>query len=215
MLAPLGALALVALIAFAQSGFGQAPQAVNLTPINLQPDIARGQILAETCMGCHGLPNQRNTYPAFHVPKLGGQHAQYMQIALQGYRIGQRGHETMYGHAATLSDQDIVDLSAYFAAYEGAPQTGRPLRGGSVEAGREKSATCAACHGADGISPSPTWPTLAGQHASYLVQTMKEYRSRARNDLMMPALVEHLSDQDIDDLAAFYAAQPGLFNTTR
>lgn len=216
LLPPLVGVALIGLIAFAQSGFSQARQTVMLQPINLQPDIARGQILAETCMGCHGIPGYRNTYPAFHVPKVGGQNAEYMEIALQAYRIGQRPHGSMHGQAAVMSDQDIVDMAAYFAAYEGRAITGRPLRaGGSVQAGEEKSATCVACHGADGMAPSANWPHLSGQHASYLAHTLREYRSGARQDLVMQPMATGLSDEDINDLAAFYAAQPGLFNTVR
>jgi cytochrome c553 len=216
LLAPLGAVAVIGLIAFAQSGFGQAQQVVMLQPINLQPDIARGQILAETCMGCHGVPGYRNTYPAFHVPRLGGQNADYMEIALQAYRVGQREHGSMHGQAAVMSDQDVVDLAAYFASYEGRATTGRALRrGGSAQAGEQKAATCVACHGADGMAPSANWPHLAGQHASYLVHTMREYRSGVRQDLVMQPMAAGLSDEDINDLAAFYSSLPGLFNTVR
>ena len=57
-------------------------------------DAARGQKLADTCMGCHGIPNYRNAYPSYAVPKLAGQHPEYVVIALQGYKAQTRKHPT-------------------------------------------------------------------------------------------------------------------------
>lgn len=73
-----------------------------------------GRIKAFTCMGCHGVADYTNVYPTYHVPKLGGQHAQYLVAALQAYKTGQRSHRTMRAQAANLSDQDMEDIAAYF-----------------------------------------------------------------------------------------------------
>lgn len=79
---------------------------------------------------------------------------------------------------------------------------------GSVEAGREKSTTCAACHGEAGNSPSPEWPSLAGQHAEYTVSQLKAFRDGTRPDVLgMQNLAAQLSEQDMWDIAAFYEAQ--------
>ncbi len=67
-------------------------------------------------MGCHGIPGYNNTYPAYHVPKLGGQHAEYLVAALQAYKAGQRSHKTMQAQAQALSEQDMQDIAAWFAA---------------------------------------------------------------------------------------------------
>lgn len=75
-----------------------------------------GRIKAFTCMGCHGVANYNNVYPTYHVPKLGGQHAQYLVSALQAYKNGQRSHGTMRAQASSLSDQDMEDIAAYFAS---------------------------------------------------------------------------------------------------
>ena len=75
-----------------------------------------GERKAGICAGCHGIPGYRNAYPAYSVPKLGGQHAGYIAAALKAYQTRQRSHPTMQAIAATLSDQDIADLGAYFAA---------------------------------------------------------------------------------------------------
>jgi cytochrome c553 len=83
-------------------------------------------------------------------------------------------------------------------------------RFGDAAAGEQKSATCAACHGADGNSQAPTFPKLAGQHADYLVHSLRQYRSGERQNAIMMPQAANLSDKDIDDLAAFYASQQGL-----
>ena len=77
---------------------------------------------------------------------------------------------------------------------------------GDAAAGKSKSATCAACHGQNGISPNDLWPNLAGQKAGYLVAQMKAFRDGQRANPMMAPMAAPLSDADIDDLAAFYAS---------
>lgn len=81
------------------------------------------------------------------------------------------------------------------------------LAEGSVEAGQAKSAVCAACHGLDGNSLNPEWPSLAGQHTSFLVAQLQAFRDGARQNLLMSPMAMGLSDEDIRDLAAFYHAQ--------
>ncbi len=78
--------------------------------------------------------------------------------------------------------------------------------GGDAAAGEAKSAKCAACHGAKGIAPGNN-PNLAGQKAAYLAKAMKDYRDGRRKDPMMGMMMKGLSDADIADLAAYYAAQ--------
>ena len=73
-----------------------------------------GKIKAETCLGCHGVPSYTNVYPTYSVPLLGGQHAEYIVIALKGYQNGERSHRTMQAHAIGLSEEDMADIGAYF-----------------------------------------------------------------------------------------------------
>lgn len=79
-------------------------------------DAAAGEKKAETCLGCHGVKHYVNVYPTYKVPYIAGQHEQYLIAALQGYRAKQRSHPTMQANAASLSDQDIEDLAAFFAS---------------------------------------------------------------------------------------------------
>jgi len=75
---------------------------------------------------------------------------------------------------------------------------------GDVAAGKAKSAVCAACHGADGKAILPAYPNLAGQHASYLAKQLMEYRDGGRVNVLMSGQATNLSDEDIQDLAAYY-----------
>lgn len=75
---------------------------------------------------------------------------------------------------------------------------------GDVAAGKTKSATCAGCHGAKGVSNNPMWPNLAGQQEGYLVKQLRAFREGTRSDPMMSPMAKPLSDTEIRNLAAFY-----------
>lgn len=81
--------------------------------------------------------------------------------------------------------------------------------GGDPAAGERKSQTCASCHGERGAADNSQYPLLAGQHESYLYQALKQYKSGARDNAVMAGMVSNLSDRDMRDLAAYYAAQDG------
>lgn len=86
-------------------------------------------------------------------------------------------------------------------------ETGIAQASGNAETGKEKAAACAGCHGLDGNSSNPQYPKLAGQHELYLVKALRAYRTGRRKDPLMKPLVAHLSEEDIEDLAAYYATQ--------
>ena len=80
-------------------------------------DPAAGQSKNAMCIGCHGIPGYHTAFPeVYHVPKIGGQHAAYIVKALQEYKSGNRSHPSMRAIAAGLSDKDMADLAAYYAA---------------------------------------------------------------------------------------------------
>lgn len=87
------------------------------------------------------------------------------------------------------------------------------LAAGDAEAGKEKSTVCASCHGTDGNSTNPEWPSLAGQHASYLLAQLVAFKEGERENPLMAPIVANLSREDMADLAAYYASQParGLY----
>jgi cytochrome c553 len=79
-------------------------------------DYEDGKIKAYTCTGCHGIVGYKNTYPTYNVPRIGGQNREYLVIALQGFKSGEREHKTMNLQAEALSNQDIEDIAVYLAA---------------------------------------------------------------------------------------------------
>jgi cytochrome c553 len=81
---------------------------------------------------------------------------------------------------------------------------------GDPEAGKAKSVPCQACHGVDGQAITPEYPNLGGQYASYLVKALRDYRDGRRKNVIMAPMAANLTDQDIEDLAAWYASQEGL-----
>ncbi len=85
--------------------------------------------------------------------------------------------------------------------------------GGDAAAGAEKSATCAACHGAQGIGEIASYPILAGQYASYLEHALKSYRDGSRENAIMAGFAGALTDEDIEDLAAYFSSQEGPLQT--
>jgi len=76
-----------------------------------------------------------------------------------------------------------------------------------IEAGKAKTAVCAGCHGADGNSPSPTWPSLAGQHASYIYKQLVDFKEGRRTNATMTGMVAMLNDEDMRNVAAYYESQ--------
>lgn len=89
-------------------------QAANAADVVANPKAAENKVAM--CIGCHAIPGYKASYPeVFPVPMLGGQNAKYLENALHAYKKGDRKHPTMRGIAASLSDQDIADIAAYYA----------------------------------------------------------------------------------------------------
>lgn len=170
------------------------------------PDAGKAKFY--TCQGCHSIPSYTNAYPTYHVPKIGGQYEPYVIVALQAYKEGARTHGSMQGNAGAMSDQDMADLAAYVAKFESKSQEG-PITG-DVAKGKELAAKCAGCHGADGNAPAPNFPRLAGQYESYLVKAIQDYQSGKRQNPIMQSMTQGLTEEDIRNLAAYYASQVGL-----
>jgi cytochrome c553 len=78
---------------------------------------------------------------------------------------------------------------------------------GTADAGKAKSITCGACHGTDGNSVNPVWPTLAGQHAPYILDQLQAFKNDARSDVLMSAQAKMLSEDDMRNLAVYYESQ--------
>ena len=168
-------------------------------------DPSAGKNKFATCTGCHAIPGYTNAYPNYHVPRLGGQHPDYIAAALKAYQTGDRSHPTMHANAFSLSEQDIRDIAAYLAGFASTAPV-QPVRGDAT-AGKAKSAACAACHGPDGNGNIPLYPRLAGQYEDYLRKALQDYQAGTRKNPIMKGMVATLSERDMADLAAFFASQ--------
>jgi cytochrome c553 len=171
-------------------------------------DAERGEMLSQTCLGCHGAPGLRNPGPVYNIPMIGGQHPEYIISALKAYKDKKRSHGTMQAQSANLSDQDMADIAAYFGAMDGNSRPGNVDK--SLAAiGKEKAAICAACHGQTGDGDNTTYPKLAGQYESYITQALKDYRSGDRQSVEMAGFAGTLTIEDIRALSAWFAGQQG------
>jgi cytochrome c553 len=171
------------------------------------------------CIGCHG--DQGNSNVLIY-PNLAKQHPEYIEKQLKSFKAGERVNAAMNNFSAPLTEQEIADLGAYFkdpnvkAATKTVamttPGVGSKAKGpvavmGDVEAGKAKSATCVACHGSDGNALVPMYPKIAGQHEGYIVKQLMEFKSGVRADPVMSGMVAALSEEDMKNLAAYYASQ--------
>ena len=158
-----------------------------------------GSGVAAVCEKCHG---KHGNSTAQGIPNLAGQQPAYLIIATQEYKDGSRGHVEKEEMLKGLKQVDIEKMAMYFAAQVPEPREAPPF--GDPVAGEPLTAVCGECHGALGISHDPMVPSLAGQEPYYLVNAIKAYRSHARTHEDM---VTDKSDQDFENIAAFYAVQ--------
>jgi cytochrome c553 len=181
-------------------------------PATAAGDAVKGKEIAYTCLGCHGIETYKNVYPTFSVPKLRGQHPEYIVGALQGYAKGDRSHATMHAHAISLSDQDMQDIAAYLS--------GEPVKSSGKPVGTPPPAVtsvCQTCHGLDGVGIQGIYPTISGQHADYLEHALESYRSGARKNSPMAQLMaqsaKQLKPEEVRQVAEYFARQQPALKT--
>lgn len=172
-------------------------------------DAARGQKLVNTCYGCHGVSNYKNVYPTYSVPKLQGQHPEYLVAALQAYKSGERAHSTMHAQASTLSEQDMRDVAAFLSSESIKAGTPKPKSEKAPPA--KVGELCNTCHGKDGVGITPLYPNISGQHRDYIERALHDYKNGTRKNALMAPMAAQLSDKDIKELAEYYSGmRPGL-----
>ena len=167
----------------------------------------QGKAKSATCSACHGSDGNS---AAADYPKLAGQHASYLASTLRAYRDGSRKNAIMAGLAAVLSEEDIADLSAYYATQvvsSGAVQAELLERGeqlyrfGDMEKG---ISACAACHGPTGVGvASAVFPSLKGQWAGYSETQLRAFRDGLRINVMMSGVAQNMSDADIKAVSSY------------
>ena len=186
-------------------------------------DVQAGKQKAEMCIGCHGIPGYQNSFPEIHkVPKISGQSDKYIVASLTAYKKGDRKHPTMRAIAASLTEQDIGDLAAFYEQLGGpaaaAPPDDAPPASPEVAALLTKGA-CSSCHGVNFSKPiDGAYPKLAGQHADYLFVALRSYAAEGtpqvgRANPIMGAQVKAFSRAELKSMADYLASLPGELRT--
>lgn len=211
---PIRALVTAGLIATA-GGHALAQDVVG-NPANAHQKVAM-------CIGCHGIPGYQASFPEVHkVPMISGQSAKYIGAALTAYRQGDRKHPTMRGIAASLTDQDIADVAAFYEANgQGVPAPATKAAAApspTIQALLTKGA-CVSCHGEGLNKPiDGSYPKLAGQHADYLYVSLKSYQVEhnanvGRGNAIMGTQARMFTHAELKQLAAYIATLPGDLRT--
>ena len=192
------------------------------SPIIAAGDAEAGQIKSVTCMGCHGLAGNSNIAT---FPKLAGQGEAYLLKQLQNFKSGERNNAIMAGVASLLSEQDMMDIAAYYSiqtisenSAKGDAETielGRKIYiGGKMDT---QTSACIACHGPKGLGiPTAGFPSLSAQHAEYIAVQLKAFRQYSINEQtgsddvsrtneMMVNVAKGLTTVEIEALAQYIA----------
>lgn len=171
-----------------------------------------GKAKSMTCAGCHGVDGN-SVNPEW--PSLAGQHASYIARQLAAFKDGTRSNPLMSAQAMMLSEQDMQDLGAYFAAQKLAAKTVADAdtveRGQAIYQGgdADKGVTaCIACHGPTGAGNGPAgFPAIAGQHAAYTATQLRAYAKGERKTdapaKMMRDIASRLSEDDIKAVSSY------------
>lgn len=176
-----------------------------------KPDLARGAAqFSQVCVACHAADGNSTT-PA--NPKLAQQHPEYLVKQLQEYKAGKRQNAIMTGFASALSDDDMRNIAYWLASQKATPGFAqdkdlvrlgeRIYRGGIAD---RQIAACAGCHSPNGAGIPAQYPRLAGQHAEYTVDQMRQFRDGVRkNSVQMSQIAAHMTEREIQAVADYIA----------
>jgi cytochrome c553 len=174
------------------------------------------------CIGCHGIKGYQASFPEIHkVPMISGQSGKYIVAALNAYKKGERKHPTMRAIAASLSEQDMADVAAY---YEQHGKDGAALPEQAAAAPAEVAAlltkgACDSCHGKNFSKPiDGSYPKIAGQHADFLYVALKSYKTEGnpqvgRGNAIMSGQVKPFSNAELKAMASYLASLPSELHT--
>ncbi|MCB2019178.1 MAG: cytochrome c4 [Rhizobacter sp.] len=186
-------------------------------------DAQAGAKINAMCIGCHGIPGYRASFPEVHrVPMIAGQSEKYIAAALEEYKKGTRKHPTMRAITESLTEQNMADLAAFYAQQgkttDAAVASAPPAPAEPVAALLQKGG-CTACHGENFNTPiDANTPKLAGQHADYLFIALKEYQTKnnmriGRENPVMVGMAAQFSHAELKQLAKYIGSLPGDVKT--
>ena len=189
---------------------------------DVQGNAKAGEAKIDMCIGCHGIKGYQASFPeVYRVPMISGQNAKYIASSLTAYQKGDRKHPTMRGIAASLTDQDIADISAYYAQHgvvEGAKTVAVKAPDAKVAELLKKGA-CVSCHGESFSKPiDPSYPKIAGQHKDFLFVALKSYKTEnqatwGRSNGVMGGIAKQYTNNELKAMAAYIASLDGDLKT--
>lgn len=191
---------------------------------DIKGDVKAGEGKVAMCVGCHGIAGYKSSFPeVYKVPKIAGQGEAYIAASLHAYAKGERRFPTMHAVAVPMSDQDIADVSAYYAqlgTQGDATLAEKPSREPSTQVASllEKGA-CVSCHGTNFSKPiDPSYPHLAGQNADYLFVALKAYKVESsayvgRSNAIMGGIAKQFSNAELKALAGYIGSLDGNIKT--
>ena len=172
------------------------------------------------CIGCHGIPGYQASFPEVHkVPMIAGQNAAYIVASLNAYKKGDRKHPTMRAIAASMSDQDMADVAAYYEKRARPAPTGPAPAPSAEVAELLTKGGCAGCHGENFNQPiDPSYPKVAGQHADFLYVSLKAYQIEGnpqvgRANAIMGGIAAQFTRAELKKMANYLARLPGQLDT--
>lgn len=182
-------------------------------------NVKDGEKKAAMCIGCHGIVGYQASFPEIHrVPMIAGQNAEYIVAALTAYSKGERKHPSMRGLAGSLTEQDMLDLGAFYQqqAKDAPALAAKPVPQPSPKVAALLSKTaCISCHGDNFSKPiSPAYPKIAGQHADYLYVALKAYQTQknanvGRGNAVMAGIASQYTHKELKLMADYIASLPG------
>jgi cytochrome c553 len=169
------------------------------------------------CIGCHGIKGYQASFPeVYRVPMISGQNAKYIVASLNAYKKGERKHPTMRGISASLSEQDMADLGAFYEQHAKVePVTKTPKVPDAKVAALLQKGACISCHGDNFSKPiDPSYPKLAGQHKDFLFVALKSYKTEnlstwGRSNGVMGGIAKQFSNAELKAMSAYIASLDG------
>lgn len=189
----------------------------------IKGDSKAGEKKVAMCIGCHGIVGYQASFPQVHkVPKISGQGEKYIVAALSAYKKGERKHPTMQGIADSLSEQDIADVAAFYAASgagSGATVPAKAAAGSTKAMELVAKGGCTACHGENFNAPiDPAYPKIAGQYSDYLFVALKAYKTEGnpligRSNAIMGGTAKQFSNSELKEMANYIGGLQGELKT--
>ena len=186
---------------------------------DIKGDANAGEKKIAMCIGCHGIAGYQASFPeVYKVPKISGQSEKYITTVLNAYKKGERKHPTMRGIADSLSDQDMADISAYYANHgkvEGASLPDKAKEPNAKVAALLTKGACASCHGENFAKPiDPSYPKIAGQHKDFLFVALKSYKVEnqatwGRSNGVMGGIAKQFSNAELKAIANYIGTIDG------